>query len=122
MPTYPTKSFFLSCALLILLVASASAQTPAPAIKTQFALPLADKTTAQAVLLPMPTPGAWLVYATPTGKLGLWTMTPTSPTPPPNPAPPPTPPPPNVLPPLPDWIIPGNSATDRNCKGRCRWR
>lgn len=118
----PILTLLTGCLLTFSLTGLALAQTPAPAAQVIFALPLADKTTAQAVLLPMPTPGAWLVYATPTGKLGLWTMTPTSPTPPPDPSPPPTPPPPNVLPPLPDWIIPGNATNDRNCKGRCRWR
>jgi hypothetical protein len=122
MPPYRTKSLCLSIALSILPAASALAQTPAPALHTQFSLPLADKTTAQAVLLPTLNGQAFLVYATPTGRLGLWTMNPTHPAPPPDPQPPPQPQPPNVLPPLPDWIIPGATPRERTCKGKCRWR
>jgi hypothetical protein len=70
-------------------------QTPAPALQTQFTLPLADKTTAKAVFLPTADSKVWLVYATPTGQIGLWTMqsaTGPSPTPPPDPPVPPVPP------------------------------
>jgi hypothetical protein len=112
----------LGVGLCALLAAAAHAQTPAPALQTPFSLPLTDKTTAQAVLLPTLNGQAFLVYATPTGRLGLWTMSPTTPTPPPEPQPQPPPQPPNVLPPLPDWIIPGNARQDRTCKGRCRWK
>jgi hypothetical protein len=108
--------------ILLTPASQAIAQTAAPALQVPFTLPLADKTTAQAILLPMPTPGAWLVYATKTGQIGLWMMTPTAqPEPPPVP-PTPVPPPPNVVPPIPDWIIPGRVMRDRTCKGACRWK
>jgi len=116
------RNLFLSLSLCALLPQATGAQTPAPAMQTPFQLPLTDKTTAQAVLLPTLNGQAFLVYATPTGRLGLWTMSQTNPTPPPEPQPIPPPTPPNVLPPLPDWIIPGNAARDRTCKGRCRWK
>jgi hypothetical protein len=70
---------------------------------TRFALPLADKTSAQAVLLPTVNEKVWLVYSTPTGQIGLWTMThETSPTPtppidPPSPPDPPVPPKPSSV-------------------------
>jgi len=116
------RNLFLSLSLCALLPQATGAQTPAPAMQTPFQLPLTDKTTAQAVLLPTLDGRAFLVYATKTGSLGLWTMSQTNPTPPPEPQPIPPPTPPNVLPPLPDWIIPGNAARDRTCKGRCRWK
>lgn len=120
---YPKPTSYLFPFILCAVAAScARAQTPAPALQTPFVLPLADKTTAQAVLLPAPAQAAWLVYATREGKIGFWTMTPTNPTPPPEPQPQPQPQPPHVLPPLPDWIIPGAAPRDRSCKGRCRWR
>ena len=100
MHRFQTNVLLILLSLLSFCPELSRAQTPAPAIQQQFALPLADKTTATAVLLPMPTPGAWLVYATPTGKLGLWTMTPTTEPPVPPPPVPPPPVPPNVLPPL----------------------
>lgn len=59
---------------------------------TPFTLPLADKTTATAVFLPTVDGQAYLVYATPTGNLGLWTMTPTATQPPKPPIDPPKPP------------------------------
>ena len=116
--TAPLKKCFLL--LPALLTATAWAQTPAPGLQTQFNFPLADKTTATAVLLPAPAQAIWMVYATKDGKIGSYLLTSTLPTPPPDPEPQPQPP--NVLPPLPDWIIPGNAARDRTCKGRCRWR
>jgi len=76
---------------LALLVGQTTAQTPAPAPSVRFALPLLDKTTATAMILPTHDGAAWLVYATTTGQIGLYQLTPTSPTPPPDP--PPTPPP-----------------------------
>ena len=116
------NSLFLFLFLSAPLAQPTIAQTPAPGLQTEFALPLADKTTATAVLLPTLDGRAFLVYATKTGTLGLWTMTPTRPTPPPEPQPQPQPEPPNVLPPLPDWIIPAKAARDRTCKGKCRWK
>ena len=81
-------------------------QTPAPALQTQFTLPLADQTTAAAVLLPTANGQAWLCYATQTGKIGLWILTPatTPPNPEPQPIPPPVPPPP--VPPVPVPPVP----------------
>lgn len=71
------------------------AQTPAPATLTQFQMPLADATTATAAFLPTQDGQAWLIYATPTGKLGLYLLSSTTPNPipptPPNPPIPPTP-------------------------------
>ena len=89
-----TRLSCLFCMCFALLVGQTTAQTPAPAPNVSFAIPLTDKTTATAIVLPGPNTQAWLVYATPSGKLGLWILTPTSPTPQPEPPPPvPTPPP-----------------------------
>jgi len=118
--TAPLKKCFLL--LPALLTATAWAQTPAPGLQTQFNFPLADKTTATAVLLPAPAQAIWMVYATKDGKIGSYLLTSSFPTPPPEPEPQPHPQPPNVLPPLPDWIMPGKPPGDRTCKGRCRWR
>jgi len=93
MKTSQTKRFFLLLYVFTLPVATAPAQTPAPATMTQFALPLADQTTATAIILPGPNTQAWLIYATPSGKIGLWTMTPTTSPIPPQPIPPPPIPP-----------------------------
>jgi len=73
---------------LMLTALTALAQTPNPALQTPFVLPLSDGTIAQAQILPGPNAQAYLVYATKTGQLGLWTMTQTDPTPPPDPIPP----------------------------------
>jgi hypothetical protein len=100
MATYPNSYTFLLTGLLVLLAGAATAQTPAPAIQTQFVLPLADKTTATAILLPAADDQVWLVYATRTGQISLWTMSPTSPEPsptPPTPTPPTPPPTPTKL-------------------------
>jgi hypothetical protein len=83
------------CPLLLSIVLSTQpllGQTQAPALETQFTLPLADKTTAQAVLLPTADGKVWLVYSTSTGQIGLWTMTPATSPSPPIPPTPPTPP------------------------------
>jgi len=72
---------------------TSQAQTPAPAAQTQFSLPLADKTTAVAVILPTLNEQAFLVYATPSGKIGLYLLSLTTPSPtPPVPPIPPIPP------------------------------
>ena len=68
-----------------------AAPTPAPALHQQFMLPLANKTTATAVVLPAPKGNTYLVYATKSGKLGYWLMTPTDQPIPPDPIPPPPP-------------------------------
>jgi len=68
-----------------------------------FPLPLKDGTTANAAFLPTQNGQAYLVYATSTGQLGSYLLTPTnSPNPqPPAPTPtPPAPPPPPPAPPL----------------------
>jgi hypothetical protein len=62
---------------LLLIVTTAAAQTPAPALHTRFQLPLTDSTTATAALLPTHDGQAWLVYATNNGNLGTYYLTPT---------------------------------------------
>jgi hypothetical protein len=128
MKTLTTTLIIVAAIAASLTARPATAQTPAPAAGVQFALPLADSTTAVAVILPA-TPGrAWLVYATTRGLIGFCPMgetAPPSPTPSPTPQPqpqptpppPPTPTPPYVVPPLPDWIIPGAARRDRTCTG-----
>ena len=81
---------------LMLTAGQAISQTPAPATNVPFVLPLADGSTAQARLLPTHDGEAWLVYATSSGKLGIFYLSPTKPDPGPNPPPPPPPPPPPV--------------------------
>ena len=131
--TSKINTLFLILSLCAFPIATTQAQTPAPALQVQFALPLADKTTAVAILLPAPAQAAWMAYATKEGKIGSYLLTSTLPTPQPEPPPvppppvppqpvPPPPTPPNVLPPIPDWIIPGNARQDRTCKGRCKWK
>jgi len=70
---------------------------PPPATATPFMIPLADNTTATAVVLPGPDNASWLVYATATGQLAYYNLSPTSPGPvpplPPVPPVPPVPPP-----------------------------
>lgn len=98
-PNY--KQTILPFALwLMLTAASALSQTPAPATHSRFQLPLTDGTTASAVFLPTLNGQAYLVYATPTGKLGLYLVTPTEPSPTPEPPVPPLPP----LPPVPQRL------------------
>ena len=101
---YLATSFFLSILLLSPSTPHCWGQTPAPRTMTQFALPLADNTTATAAFLPTTGGSTYLVYGTPTGRLGFFLLTaPTDPTPP-NPWPPipPTPP----VPPAPPVPIP----------------
>jgi len=111
-----TTLFFLTLTF-VLTATFASAQTPAPAIEVQFALPLADKTTATAVLLPTTDGQAWLVYATPIGKIGLYLLTPTNPTPPPEPTPPIPPVPPPVPTRLTIAIVENPSTTTQEQRG-----
>lgn len=75
-------------------------QTPAPAPYQVFSLPLADKTTGTAVLLPTREGQAYLVCASSTGKIFSYLLTPTTtpPKPDPTPQPDPTPPPPTPPP------------------------
>ena len=81
---------------LLLIGPPAAAQTPAPAPLTPFSLPLTDGTNANAQVLPIADGRAWLVYATNSGGLGTYYLTPTGPIPPPDPIPP-IPPPPQRL-------------------------
>lgn len=87
----PKQIILPFCACLLLAGQQAAGQTPAPAIHTPFQLPLADKTTATATILPAPQSRAYLVYATPAGKLGLWLMMKATDPIPPDPIPPPPP-------------------------------
>jgi hypothetical protein len=63
-------------------------QIPSPTTNQVFMLPLSDGTSAEGMFLQTPSAALWLVYATPAGKLGFWTLTQSTPTPP-------TPPPPD---------------------------
>jgi hypothetical protein len=96
MKSLPNQMILPFLCWLLLTAMQARAQTVAPAILTKFALPLADQTIREAIFLPSPNGQAYLVYATSTGQLGLWTLTPTNPPPAPEPTPP-TPPPPQKL-------------------------
>ena len=88
---FQTKSFCLFFALLLPMATHTHAQTPAPKENVPFSLLLADGTTATAVFLPTADGQAYLVYSTPTGKLGFWMMTTKTPEPTPTPNPPPDP-------------------------------
>ena len=108
---------FLLTVLLAAPTPHCTAKTPAIAPGQPFTVPLADKTTGQAVLLPAPNGQAWLVFSTPTGQIGLWTMSPGMPTTPPTPPAPPVPP---VNPPIPVFPTLGPPPT-QNCRpgGNC---
>lgn len=74
--------------------------TPAPAANAAFLLPMSDGTTASAAIVGTANGGGILCYATKTGRLGIYTLTPgTTPQPPtpPQPPRPPTPPTPQKL-------------------------
>jgi len=75
------------------------AQTPAPKPATFFLMPLADGSIATTVILPTTDEQAYLVYASPTGQIGLYLLTPASLIPPLDPPIPPTPPVPPPKPP-----------------------
>ena len=100
MTNFRTSTFCLSLLLIAALMPQSSGQTPAPAPQTPFNLPLTDKTNATAILLPTHDAQAWLVYATPSGKIGLYLLTPATPQPTPDPTPPPVPP----IPPVPQKL------------------
>lgn len=103
--------------LTVLLAASTphcTAQTPAIAPGTPFTVPLANNTTATAIVLPGPNNQAWLVYATSTGQIGLSTLSITTVNPPP---PTPTPPPSPVNPPIPVFPTLGPTPTQNCCPG-----
>ena len=87
-----TKSFYL-----LILIASGSTlaseqSTLPPAPRQQFQLPLSDKTTANAVILPIDADRMWMVYANKDGQLGFWMMTRSTTPFPPRPIPPVPPP------------------------------
>ncbi len=92
MQTLRASFFSLLILFLALSTTPSWAQTPAPATETPFQLPLADKTTAQAVFLPTADGQAYLVYATKTGQIVFYHLTPASPNPTPIPPPDPIPP------------------------------
>lgn len=107
MTHFRNSLFFIFVICLAGNVNNLPAQAPAPAIETPFLLPLVDQTQVQAVFLPTLEGRVYLVYATKSGNLGLWTMTQTvSPSPlppiPPEPRPPVPPIPP--IPPLPQRL------------------
>jgi len=65
--------------------------TPAPIALTCFPLPLADGSTANAIILPIPDGAAYLIYTTNDGKIGIYQILPvTSIAPTPDPAPTPS--------------------------------
>jgi hypothetical protein len=80
---------FLFWLTLIVQTTSAQTQTPAPA--TPFQIPLADGSLATAQFLPTHDGQGWLVYATSSGKLATYYLTPTAPGPTPVPPVPPVP-------------------------------
>jgi hypothetical protein len=89
-----TSKLLISFCLSGLAAEAIAEPTVAPAIGQRFAWPLADGTTGQAILLPKADGVLYLVYSTPGGKIGFWTMTPSpssEPTPEPNPIRPPEP-------------------------------
>ena len=88
---YYVKLFFLFLTFLIFQEVICPGQVPAPAMNIHFSLPLADQTTSVAVLLPTQDGQAWLVYATNSGKLASFYLTPTRPGPSPIPPIPPDP-------------------------------
>lgn len=107
MSQYQIKACFLFAICLAGNAMDLPAQTPAPAQQTPFQLPLADQTQVQAVFLPTLEGRSYLVYATKSGSLGLWTMTPTlspSPLPPIPPQPKPPIPPVPPVPPVPQKL------------------
>lgn len=65
----------LCLSLLLLSIGASSSMGQSPKTGTPFQLPLTDETTVQTVLLPIDGTTLYLVYATRTGNLGLWTMT-----------------------------------------------
>jgi hypothetical protein len=81
-------AYALCCAPMI--GYAADEPTPAPAPGVAFALPLSDGSQTTAKILPGPDAKHWLVYATKSGQLVVWTVAPTDP----GPIPPPPPPPP----------------------------
>jgi hypothetical protein len=84
----PNQTILPFVTWLMLTAGQAIDQTPAPATNVPFQLPLSDGSTAQARLLPTHDGESWLVYATSSGKVVAYYLSPTTPTPPPDPIPP----------------------------------
>jgi hypothetical protein len=115
----------LTWILYLLLPATLFAQTPAPKTNVAFPIPLADATTAQAIFLPAPSGNAYLVYATSSGKLGSFLLSPITPEPGPLPPVPPVPPVPPAPTTLTIAIIENPAATtlqQRDVLSALEWR
>lgn len=91
MDHYRIHNILLFLLTTLLLTATSFAQTPAPAPHELFQLPLSDHTTAKAFILPKQNDLAYLVYATSSGNLVCYELSPTTPIPFPDPLPPPPP-------------------------------
>lgn len=80
------------CSLLILSLSlttgSYANEPPDPATRSTFTLPLQNGKEATAELLPVTSDQMYLVYATPTGELGVWTLSRSVDPIPPDPIPP----------------------------------
>jgi hypothetical protein len=76
MNIYQIKKFFLLWIFLLGSVSNIKAQTPAPQIEQLFQLTISDGTQAQAVFLPTLDGQLHLVYATSSGKIGLYLISP----------------------------------------------
>jgi hypothetical protein len=68
------KPITLTAMTVALAATLAPAQTPAPAPNVQFQLPLADKTTGTAIIIPTTPGAAVLVYATARGQIAVIPM------------------------------------------------
>lgn len=88
MKSLPNQTFFPFLCWLTLAAAAALAQPPALAPSVPFTLPLTDGTMAQAQFLPTQNGEGWIAYATNSGKLATYYLTPTRPGPQPDPIPP----------------------------------
>ena len=87
----------ISAFSLLILIASGSTLAvaeppPAPAPFQPFNLPLSNKTSASAVILPIDADHTWMVYATRDGQIGFWMMSKQARPIPPGPTPPVPPP------------------------------
>lgn len=123
MKSFKPSTSFLAGLFILLPLAFARGQTPAPAPLSAFTIPLSDKTMAQAQFLPAPDGDTWLIYSTPTGQIGLWSMSPATnpqPTPSPDPTPEPTPTPTPIPTHLTLWIV-GDDAPINPSKPLADW-
>lgn len=96
MNRYPNKLFCLLILCAITSTSKSADDIPPPATNLTFTLPLADTTDAQAIVLRAPELRYHLIYATSTGEMAVWTLTPSNVPIPPDPIPP--------VPPLPDKL------------------